>query len=85
MRIKYFLDTDTALMEFSDEEIVETKEINENIYIDLDKDGNLVSMTIEHAKKQANLAELSYLQMEKRIAWLIFSRMGSWFFIFVID
>jgi uncharacterized protein YuzE len=68
MRIKYFLDTDTALMEFSDEEIVETKEINENIYIDLDKDGNLVSMTIEHAKKQANLAELSYLQMEKRIA-----------------
>ena len=81
MRIKYFLDTDTALMEFSDEEIVETKEINENIYIDLDKDGNLVSMTIEHAKKQANLAELSYLQMEKRIAWLIFSRMGSWFWL----
>ncbi len=68
MRIKYFSDTDTALMEFSDEEIIETKEINENIYIDLDKDGNLVSMTIEHAKKQANLAELSYLQMEKRIA-----------------
>jgi hypothetical protein len=41
-------------------------------------------MTIEHAKKQANLAELSYLQMEKRIAWLIFSRMGSWFFILLL-
>ena len=68
MRIKYFSDTDTALLEFSDEEITETKEINENIYIDLDKDGNLVSMTIEHAMKQANLAELSYHQMEKRIA-----------------
>jgi len=62
------LDTDTALIEFSDEEIVETKEINENIYIDLDKYGNLVSMTIEHANKQANLSELSYLQTKKRIA-----------------
>lgn len=68
MRIKYFSDTDTALLEFSDKEIAETKEINENIYIDLDKDGNLVSMTIEHAMKQANLAELSYHQMEKSIA-----------------
>ncbi|MEK7399622.1 MAG: DUF2283 domain-containing protein [Candidatus Poribacteria bacterium] len=60
MRIKYFSDTDTALLEFSDKEIAETKEINENIYIDLDRDGNLVSMTIEHAMKQANIAELSY-------------------------
>jgi len=65
MRIKYFSDTDTALLEFSDEEITETKEINENIYIDLDENGNLVSMTIEHAMKQANLAELSYHQMQK--------------------
>ena len=68
MKIKYFLDTDTALLEFSDAEITETKEINENIYIDLDKDGNLVNMTIEHARKQANLEELSYYQMEKKLA-----------------
>jgi len=67
MRIKYFSDTDTALLEFSDKEIAETKEINENIYIDLDREGNLVSMTIEHAMKQANLAELSYHLMEKSI------------------
>jgi uncharacterized protein YuzE len=64
MKIKYFSDTDTALLEFSDTEVRETREINENIYIDLDKDGGLVSMTIEHAKQQANLAELSYLQID---------------------
>lgn len=52
MKIRYFSDTDTALLEFSESEVAETKEINEDIYIDLDKDGNLVSMTIEHAKKQ---------------------------------
>ncbi|MEW6409730.1 MAG: DUF2283 domain-containing protein [Nitrospirota bacterium] len=46
----------------------ETKEINENIYIDLDKDGKLVSMTIEHAKEQAAIKELSYQEIEKEIA-----------------
>ena len=65
MKIKYFSDTDTALLEFSDTEVHETREINENIYIDLDEDGGLVSMTIEHARQQANLAELSYLQIDQ--------------------
>jgi uncharacterized protein YuzE len=66
MKIRYFSDTDTALLEFSDAPIVETKEITENLYIDLDGKGNLVSMTIEHAKKQANISEVSFLQVEKR-------------------
>jgi len=30
MKIKYFSDTDTVLMEFSDAEVVETREINES-------------------------------------------------------
>ena len=65
MRIKYFSDTDTALVEFSDRDVVETKEINDNIFIDLDASGNLVAMTIEHARKQASLPYLSYEQIEK--------------------
>jgi uncharacterized protein YuzE len=68
MKIRYFSDTDTALIEFSDAPVVETREITENLYIDLDKNGNLVSMTIEHAKKQANISELTFVQMEKRSA-----------------
>ncbi len=66
MKIKYFSDTDTALVEFSDLEIAETKEINENIYIDLDTSGNLVAMTIEHARKQASLPRLSYEEIKKK-------------------
>ncbi|MBW8038708.1 MAG: DUF2283 domain-containing protein [Planctomycetes bacterium] len=66
MKIKYFTDTDTALMEFSDHQVAQTKEINENIYIDLDADGNLVSMTIEHASSQANIAEIAYQQIENK-------------------
>ncbi|OHB97114.1 MAG: hypothetical protein A2Z57_10220 [Planctomycetes bacterium RIFCSPHIGHO2_12_39_6] len=65
MKIRYFADTDTALIEFSSELVVETREISGNLYIDLDGKGNLVSMTIEHAQEQANISEVSFLQMEK--------------------
>ena len=64
MKIKYFHHTDTALVEFSEREVTETKEINENIYIGLDAFGNLVAMTIEHAQQQASLPDLSYEQIE---------------------
>ncbi|MGB2809674.1 MAG: DUF2283 domain-containing protein [Sedimentisphaerales bacterium] len=66
MKIKYFTDTDTAVMEFSGHQVAQTKEINENIYVDLDAEGNLVSMTIEHAGKQANIAEIAYQQIENK-------------------
>lgn len=63
MRVKYFSDTDTALVQLTDNEVVETKEIGENLYIDLDLNGNLVSMTIEHARTNARLDEFSYQEM----------------------
>ena len=68
MKVKYFPDTDTALLEFSNKEILETKEINHNIYIDLDKSGNLVNMTIEHAKENAGLTEFSYQEVTHKSA-----------------
>lgn len=49
MEIKYFPDTDTLLINFTDGEIVETADVNENALIELGKEGELVSMTIEHA------------------------------------
>jgi uncharacterized protein YuzE len=66
--MKYFSDTDTALLEFTDKEVYETKEISENIYVDLDSRGNIVSMTIEHAKANAGLWEFSYQEMPRQTA-----------------
>jgi len=63
MKVKYFSDTDTAHLEFTENEVKETKEISENVYVDLDQDGNLVNMTIEHAKKNAKLSEFSYQEV----------------------
>ncbi len=63
MKIKYFEDTDTALVEFLGNEVAETREISENIYIDVDAAGNLVNMTIEHAMAKANIREIAFEQM----------------------
>jgi len=68
MKIKYFQDTDTALVEFADAPVTETREINENILIDLDGEGNLVAMTIEHARSKANLPEISFREITARQA-----------------
>ncbi len=68
MKIRYFSDTDTALIEFSHTPVVETREISEDLYIDIDRDGNVVSITIEHASEKANISEITFLQMEKRTA-----------------
>ena len=68
MWVKYFTDTDTAHIEFTDKEVRETKEISENIYIDVDIKGNIVSMTIEHAKDNAGLWEFSYQEMSRQTA-----------------
>ncbi|MCF8053063.1 MAG: DUF2283 domain-containing protein [Desulfobacterales bacterium] len=68
MKIKYFSDSDTARIEFTDKEVDETHEINENIYIDLDATGNLVSLTIEHAKANSDLWEFSYQEMSRQRA-----------------
>lgn len=68
MKVKYFSDTDTAHIEFSQKSVHETKEITENIYIDVDDQGNLVSMTLEHARDSAGLWEFSYQEMSNQTA-----------------
>ena len=51
MQIEYFKDTDTLLFTFNDHLIVDTKDINENVLAEFDQEGGIVSITIEHAKK----------------------------------
>jgi uncharacterized protein YuzE len=60
MKVRYFPDTDTLLVNFSDRPIVETRDLNENVLVELDEEGRVVSMTIEHAKQQTDVGESSY-------------------------
>ena len=63
MIIRYFNETDTIYVEFSQKEVVETQEINENTYLDLDVEGNIVAMTLEHAQTITNVLEFSFQQI----------------------
>jgi len=60
VRVRYFPDTDTLLVDFSDRKVAETRDLNENVLVELDENGLVVSMTIEHAKQQTDVAEFSY-------------------------
>jgi len=65
MKVTYFDDTDTLLVYFNDHKIVETKDFNDNTIIELDENGNIVSMTIEHAKQQTEVSSFSFNQVPK--------------------
>jgi len=65
MKIRYFEDTETALIEFSSKEIAEISEISDNVFADLDEEGNLVSMTIEHAADTANILDFTFERAKK--------------------
>jgi len=60
MKIEYFSDTDTLLIEFSKKMVDETRDLNENTLVEFDSEGKLVSMTIEHAKEQADVEEFIF-------------------------
>jgi len=60
MQAKYFSDTDTLMLTFSTHKITETYDLNEDVLVEVDKDGHVVSMTVEHAKNQTDVNEFSY-------------------------
>ena len=63
MKIRYFPDTDTVYIELTEKAVLETRDINENAIVDLDSDGNLVAITLEHAKERANIFDFSFRQV----------------------
>ena len=63
MKIKYFQDTDTLYIEFRATKVAETKDLDENTLLDLDKDGNICAITVEHAKDRADIPDFSFEQV----------------------
>ena len=60
MKIKYFADTDTLYIKFNSLPVAETRDLDENTLLDVDGDGNICALTIEHASKRAGIPEFSY-------------------------
>lgn len=63
MKIQYFQDTDTLYLVFREATVDETRDLDENTVIEFDTGGNLVSMTIEHARERADVTNFSFQQV----------------------
>jgi len=63
MNIKYFQDTDTLYIEFCKGEIAETRDLDENTLLDVDSSGNIVALTMEHARQRADIPQFSFEQI----------------------
>jgi len=63
MKIKYFQDTDTLYIEFRAEAVAETRDLDENILLDIDAKGNIVAITVEHARDRAEFPYFSFEQI----------------------
>ena len=63
MKIRYFTDTDTLYIEFRDQPVAETRDLDENTVLEVDAEGNICAITIEHASRRAGIPDFSYEQV----------------------
>ncbi len=63
MKIRYFEETDTLLIEFQNAPVFETRDLDENTVLDLDAKGNICSITVEHASTRTDAPQFSYEQV----------------------
>lgn len=60
MIIKYFEDTDTLYLQFSNAQITETRDLDQDMTVDVDTRGHIVAITVEHAKRVADVSDFSF-------------------------
>lgn len=63
MRIKYFEDTDTSLLELGGGAPTETRDLSEDITLDLDESEHTASITIEHASVKSGSQDIEVGRM----------------------
>jgi len=59
MKMSYFEDTDTLYIEFKNSDISESKDLDENTILDLDKNNNIIALTVEHASTRTDIQNLT--------------------------
>lgn len=64
MKIQYFVDTDTLLIEFRPDPVVDTRDLDENIVIDVAESGAICALTIERASRSAGAPSFIYEQVD---------------------
>ncbi len=64
MRATYFADTDTLVLQFSEELVEDYVDVGVGDLIELDANGELVKLTIEHAEGRKILPGIEFEKLE---------------------
>ena len=60
MKIRYFEETDTLYIELKPGIVAESRDLDENTLVDVDAQGQMLAITIEHARDCAELPNFSF-------------------------
>jgi len=63
MKVKYFRDTDTLYIELRPVDVAETRNLDENTLLEVDADGKICGITIEHASERTEIPSFSFEQV----------------------
>ena len=64
MKIRYFQDTDTLYIEFRPAEVAETRDLDEDTLLDIDAEGKICGITLEHAQRRVeDIPHVSFEQV----------------------
>ena len=63
MKVKYFQDTDTLYIEFRPVDAAETRDLDENTFLEIDAEGKICGITIEHASERTENPAFSFEQV----------------------
>ena len=63
MKIRYFADTDTLYIELRAAQVAATRDLDDDTLLDLDADGRVCALTVEHASQRAGVPQFSYEQV----------------------
>ena len=58
MKMSYFDDTDTLYIEFRQTDVAETKDLDEDTLLDMDSNGEIIAITVEHASRRTDVSKL---------------------------
>ena len=59
MKVSFFADTDTLTIKLKSSGVTDTRDLDENTLLDLDADGNIVSIIMEHASTRTNVQNIT--------------------------
>ncbi len=63
MRLHYYPETDSLYIELTDAPGAQVREIVEGLVVDLDADGNVVGLDIDHASRKLDLSKVETIAL----------------------